>query len=150
MRRLRLLAVTCAVVPLLAIAPTDLRAQDTAAAAAPAAKKPPKGRANLITEEEIAAGGTFQNAMEVVQRLRPAMLRVRSGSMSSGSGMSSMDVGSNELSVYLDNQRLGGADALKEIMLSQFREIRYLSANDATTLFGTGHQAGAIQVVGRR
>jgi hypothetical protein len=150
MRRTCLLTVACVVVPLFAGAalPDAVAAQDTTAAAA-AAKKKPKGRANLITEEEIAAGGTFQNAMEIVQRLRPAMLRVRSGGAQSG-GSSGQDVGATEMSVFLDNQRLGGVEVLREIMLSQLKEIRYLSPSDATTLFGTGHQAGAIQVVGKR
>jgi hypothetical protein len=40
--------------------------------------------------------------------------------------------------------------ALEDITLSQILEIRYLSANDATTLFGTGNTAGAIQVVGKK
>lgn len=150
MRRVLHVVVTFAVLmSLAAISPSALAAQDSAAAAAP--KKPAKGRANLITEEEIATAGTgLQTAFLVVQRLRPQMLRVRSGSTSSGSGNSSVDVGSNEMMVYLDSQRVGGVDALREIQSSAIREIRYLNASDATTLFGTGHMAGAIQVVTKR
>jgi hypothetical protein len=110
----------------------------------------PRGRANLISEEEITAvaGSNLNTAMQVVQRLRPTMLRFRSGA-SSGNDQSSV-AASNEVVVYLDSQRMGGLQALGEIMLSQIREIRYLSPSDATTVFGTGHPAGAIQVVGRR
>ena len=151
MRAPRLLFAAVIAVPLVfsIAAPARLAAQDSAAAPA---KKPIKGRANLISEEEIAAlGGTIQTAYGIVQRLRPAMLRVRSGSMSSQSGgSSSMDASANETAVYLDNQKLGGVRALEEITLSQIREIRYLNASDATTLFGTGNAAGAIQVIGKR
>ncbi len=134
-----------------AVAPAHLAAQDSAATAA-AAKKPPKGRANLITEEEIAfLGGTIPTAYGIVQRLRPAMLRVRGGTASSSSGgTSTMDVGATEIAVYLDSQKMGGIRALEDITLSQIKEIKYLSASDATTLFGTGNSAGAIQVVGKR
>ncbi len=151
MRSLRLLSAICVIAPLFALVatPTRATAQDSAAAAPAAAKKPPKGRANLITEEEIAfLGGTLQTAYAIVQRLRPAMLRVRSGNASGGA---SGDVGSNDIAVYLDNQRMaGGVRALDEITLSQIKEIKYLNASDATTLFGTNNTAGAIQVIGKR
>ncbi len=150
MRSLRLLLAACVIAPLFALVatPTRAAAQDSAVAPA-AAKKPPKGRANLITEEEIAfLGGTVQTAYGIVQRLRPAMLRVRSGNASGGS---SGDVGSNDIAVYLDNQKMGGGvRALEEITLSQIKEIKYLNASDATTLFGTNNTAGAIQVIGKR
>jgi hypothetical protein len=153
MRSFRLLCAACLVVPLVLTmaAPSRAAAQVTDAAAAP--KKPPKGRANLITEEEIAfLGGTIQTAYGIVQRLRPGMLRVRSGNTSSSGsdGNSTMDAGANEIMVYLDNQKMGGVRALEDITLSQIKEIKYLSANDATTLFGTGNTAGAIQVIGKR
>lgn len=152
MRSFRLLCAACLAVPLVLTmaAPSRAAAQDSAATAAP--KKPPKGRANLITEEEIAfLGGTVQTAYGIVQRLRPGMLRVRSGNTSQSSdGNSTMDAGANEIMVYLDNQKMGGVRALEDITLSQIKEIKYLSANDATTLFGTGNTAGAIQVIGKR
>ncbi|HYW48988.1 MAG TPA: hypothetical protein VE861_00195, partial [Gemmatimonadaceae bacterium] len=137
MRPLRLRAITAAaLVVVSALAAPRLIAQDSAVAAP---KKPVKGRANLITEDEIATAATgLQNAFFVVQRLRPQMLRVRSGSTSSGGSSSSMDVTSSELFVYLDSQRMGGVDALREIQTTSVREIRHLSPSDATTLFGTG------------
>jgi len=144
-----LAVVTLVQVAVCTVAPTVVQAQ--AAAEAPAAK-PPKPKANLISEEEIAVlGGTIQTAYGIVQRLRPAMFRIRSGSAARESnGSSSMDTGTNEIQVYLDNQRMGGVRALDDITLSQIREIRYLNASDATTLFGTGNSAGAIQVIGKR
>lgn len=154
MRLLRLLSAASVLVPLVTFVavPTHVSAQDSAAAAP--AKKPPKGRANLITEEEIAyLGGTVQTAYGIISRLRPAMLRVRSNN-SSGSnnagGNATLETGSNEIMVYLDNQKVGGVRSLEEITLSQIREIRSLSASDATTLFGTGNASGAIQIIGKR
>ena len=159
MRRTRLLTVAAAVSLIAAAAaPAALHAQ--AAAPAPAdtqvKKKPVKGRGNLITEEEIASNGSFTNALEIVQRLRPSMLRVRGGaggaqaSEASSSGGGGMDAGSAEIKVYVDNQPMGGVDALRQIVPAQLKEIKYLSPSDATTLFGTGNSAGAIQVISKR
>lgn len=79
------------------------------------------------------------------------MLRTRSGSTSrSEGGSTNIDASANEIQVYLDNQKMGGVRSLEDITLSQIQEIRYLSPNDATTLFGTGNIAGAIQVIGKR
>jgi hypothetical protein len=149
--RIALLTLCIAGPSLVATAVAQAQGTDTAAAAA-AKPKPPRPKANLISAEEIASlGGTVQTAFGIVQRLRPAMLRARSGSASrSEGGASSNEAAANEVQVYLDNQKMGGARALEEIMLFQIMEIRYLSANDATTLFGTGNAAGAIQVIGKR
>ena len=153
MRALRLLSVGCLILPLLAAVATPSRAlaQDSTKKAADQPK--PKRRANLITEEEIAAlSGTEQNALAIVQRLRPGMLRPRGSSTSgqSSDGSTSMEATSVDIQVYLDNQKMGGTNTLADITLAQIREIRYLSASDATTLFGTGNASGAIQVIGKR
>ena len=54
-----------------------------------------------------------------------------------------------DLVVYMNESRLGGSDQLRQIPLSDIREIRYFTAADATTKWGTGHTAGAIQVISR-
>jgi outer membrane receptor protein involved in Fe transport len=148
MRRHRAQLAGWILIPMLgcAVMPATVSAQDTAATA-----KPIKKKQNLITEEEIRGlDAGIQTAFGVVQRLRPAMLRVRSGSTTSGNGMSSMDAANNEIQVFFDSQKMGGVRALEEIAIAQIKEIRYLSANDATTLFGTGLMAGAIQVISKR
>ncbi len=148
MRSLRAAIVSLIVLQLVAVAvPSRAMAQD----AATAAKPKPKSRPNLISEEEIAAvGGTIENAYVLIQRLRPAMLRARSASMNMSSDASSSSVDRNEVQVYLDNQSMGGIEGLRNIQVSQIKEIRLLTASDATTLFGTGNAGGAIQVVGKR
>jgi hypothetical protein len=147
----RVVVVTLVVAAASGAGATSLLAQSTDTATAPKPKAP-RPKANLISAAEIAGlDGTIQTAYAVVQRLRPAMLRVRSGSTSrSDGGMSNMDTSANEVQVYLDNQKMGGLRALEDITIPQILEIRYLSPNDATTLFGTGNTAGAIQVIGKR
>lgn len=105
-----------------------------------------RGGQNLITAEEIAAtGGGIENALDAVQRLRPAMLRPRSSTFQSGNQPSQIPV-----LVYTDEVKLGGAENLRTIPISQVREIRYISATDATQRWGTGHSSGVIQVIIRR
>ena len=150
MRSVRVALCSIIVLQLLAVAaPTRASAQDSATALKPLPK--PKTRPNLISEKEIAAvGGTIDNAYLLVQRLRPAMLRARSASMNMSNDASSSSVDRMGVQVYLDNQSMGGIEGLRNIQVSQIKEIRLLSASDATTLFGTGNAGGAIQVIGRR
>ncbi len=115
-------------------------AAGTAAASAP---RPARGSANVITEAEVLAANV-NNAYEAIQRLRPTMLRGR------GSASSSDQSGSQGLVVYVDGSPLGGVQALGNISALNVREIRYLSASDATTRFGTGHPVGAILVTTKR
>ena len=103
---------------------------------------------NVITAEEIAANPTT-NAYDLIQRLRPNFLRTRGavhGAAAPGgsSGFEAVDV-----SVYLDDTRVGGSEQLRQMGTSDIREIRYYSSSEATTKWGTGNTAGAIQVITR-
>lgn len=102
---------------------------------------------NVITAEEIAQGPS-SNVYELIQRVRPNFLRTRGavhGSPSNGVNR----IEPVDLVVYLNENRLGGSDQLRQIPTSDVREIRYYSASDATTKWGTGHSAGAVQVITR-
>lgn len=102
-----------------------------------------RGSANVILNAEIeAAGNDVHNAYELVERLRPTMLRPRN--LSAGAG------GSYGIVVYVDDQRLGDLDQLKSVMRATVHEIRYVSATDATTRWGTGLSNGVIQVMLKR
>lgn len=104
-----------------------------------------RGGASLITEQEIAAGGgAMETAEEIVQRLRPAMLRARATSRSSPQGEQTAGP-----LVYLDNQRLGGVDQLSNIPSRNVKEIRLISPIDATQRWGTDHWGGVIQVISK-
>lgn len=113
----------------------------TAVTAAAAPKPGPKGSANVIVEAEIPASGA-QNALEVIQRVRPSMLRARNGTND--------ETGVMDIVFYIDNVRAGDRQAVTSVLATNVREIRYLAAPDATTRFGTGHPLGAILVITKR
>ncbi|MCC6316868.1 MAG: hypothetical protein IT361_04175 [Gemmatimonadaceae bacterium] len=118
----------------------------SASAAAPARR----GNANLISEAEVQAIlGQATNAYDIVERLRPQMLRPRGTSMgarSDGTG-AAVQIG---IVVYMDDVRVGEVGNLRTVLATQVREIRFISATDATQRWGTGHGSGAIQVVSKR
>jgi hypothetical protein len=90
---------------------------------------------DVITQEEIAEV-TAATAMDVVRRLRPAWLRVRTGG--------------DEAVVYIDRTRRGGLELLRSLVVEVVLEMRYMSPSDATTRFGTGHRGGVILVTTKR
>jgi hypothetical protein len=73
---------------------------------------------------------------DVIQQLRPQYLRSRGA-------------GANPV-VYVDGVRRGGIDELRSIDKGTVSEVRYIDGSEATTLYGTGHMGGAIQVISRR
>lgn len=112
---------------------------------------------NVITSDEIR-GSSANNAYDVVSHLRPQFLRghgtIVTGGMTSrndaGSTQAGQLAGTVQIAVYLDDTAIGTVDALKQIEVSSIEEIRYYNASDATTKWGTGNSAGAIQVITRR
>lgn len=105
-----------------------------------------KQNPNVISAEEIDASSA-SNAYEVIQRLRPSFLRTRGAVHGTPGATNAMEM--VDLVVYLNENRLGGSDQLRQISTSDIREIRYFNSSEATTKWGTGHSAGAIQVVSR-
>lgn len=105
-----------------------------------------RGGQNLITADEIAASGAgMETAFDIVQRLRPTMLRPRASSFGSNNQPQQVPV-----LVYTDEVRLGTVESLRTIPATQVQEIRYISATDATQRWGTNHSSGAIQVITKR
>ena len=92
---------------------------------------------NLITEAEIAKVSA-RDGYHAVQLLRPDWFRVR--------GASSLSGQTSEAVVYMNGQRMGGLRALTQIQATGIREMRFMSASEATNRYGTGHDAGAILV----
>ncbi|MEY2734003.1 MAG: hypothetical protein RL340_1062 [Gemmatimonadota bacterium] len=126
-------------------APASVPAPATATAAAPSPRVP-RGSSNLITSAEIeAAAQDIQNAYELVERLRPMMMRPRN--LSAGAVGAGTTFG---VVAYVEEVRLGDLEALATVMRATVREIRYIGATDATTRWGTGHSNGVIQVVLKR
>lgn len=115
-------------------APAPATAQGTAPA-------PVRRNANVISMDEIAAlAGRAETALEIVEQLRPQMLRPR--------GQNSAQA--NALSTYVDGVRVGDVQGLRTVQANMIREIRYLSPTDATQRYGTGHSSGAIEVSTKR
>jgi hypothetical protein len=108
------------------------------ACAASTETQSPRRSANLITEEEIAAS-TARDALEAVQLLRPDWLIPR-GVASIRSPEATIPV------AYLENNKLGDVENLRNIPTMDIAEIRFVNSHDATTLYGTGHVGGAIVV----
>ncbi len=97
-----------------------------------------KGRkSNVITAEEIAQSSA-NNAYDAVRALRPSWFVARGAS------------GRAAIIPYVDGIRLETLEDLRNIEADRIKECRFLDANDATTRYGTGHPAGAIEVTTKR
>ena len=102
-----------------------------------------------IGQAEIEAElGKARSAYDLVEGLRPSMLASR-GTSAGSQSRSQLWEASSRIKVYLDGFRYGGVESLATIPASTVVEVRWLSALDATTRFGTGNAAGAIAVTSR-
>jgi hypothetical protein len=119
--------------------------------AAPGAT-PPRASTDFISQAEISQH-SYSNALEIVQGLRPSMLRIRTSTITQSSGtpgMTSNGAVSLSAAVRLDDVLLGEQNQLASIPANTVKEIRYINARDATTLWGTGYPAGVIHVITKR
>jgi hypothetical protein len=101
-----------------------------------------------ISRAEVDAGdwpgGT---AYDLIRALRPRMLIARGVSTRlvarPGGSAPLMTRG---IKVYLDGVPVGGVETLTSIPATTVQDVRWLSAVDATTRYGTGNADGAIVV----
>ena len=93
--------------------------------------------ADVITAAELATAAAH-DAYGAVEQLRPTFLRAR--------GQSSIGGATVPINVYVNGLLMGDASSLRQLVVSEIKEIRYLSPSDATMRFGTGNSAGAIVV----
>ena len=97
---------------------------------------------DVISESEIVSRATdASNALQIVQKLRPQMLRSR--------GLVSPNDMTGEASmpkVYVDGVSYGAIESLANINAGQVKEIKFIKGPDATTTWGTGHMGGVILV----
>lgn len=107
-----------------------------------ATRSGPTTRSDRISREEIDASDA-QDAYELIQRLRPRWLMVRgSRSMTNSTG----------ILVFMNNTRMGGIDALRQISVRGIGSIRYLDAAQAVAELpgiGSGPIEGAIVISSR-
>ncbi len=100
------------------------------------------GSRNLLTMQELNEV-PFSTVFEAVRALRPRWLQARSGaSLRTPEPQTAM--------VYIDGQLRGGLNEMWNLLPTEVSEIRYMSASDATTRFGTNHVGGAIVITTRR
>jgi len=100
------------------------------------------GSRNHITREELNDPVvSTMSAFDAIRRLRPRWLRSRA---SGSTGTQTLPI------VVLDGSRYGDTSALASIRVSDVEEMRFLSARDATTRYGTGATGGAIVIESRR
>lgn len=122
--------------------------------ATPRSSTTPKADPDRITTSEIDSQN-FRDAYDIVQQLRPAWFTRKSGSSTArriGVSTSSSAIGAGLL-VYLDNSRLGGVDALRQLSANAIESLQFMDAATATaTLPGIGSSvvSGAIVVRMRR
>lgn len=123
-----------------------------AASSGPAAGSPaaPRADPDVISTAEIEAQ-PFRDAYDIVQRLRPAWFTRKSGTSTArrmGTSSSNSATGAG-LVVYLENSRLGGVDALRQVEAKSIGSLKFLDAATATaTLPGIGSSvvSGAIVI----
>jgi len=95
----------------------------------------PHGSLDVITEQEIEPIAHL-SAFEAIERLRPRWFQSRTGMFPT---------------VHVDGSaRNAGEEILASIPCSEVAEMRYMSAADATTRFGTDYANGAILITTRR
>ena len=95
-----------------------------------------------ITQEDINSDHGRSNAMDLIQEMRPLWLTAsRARTFVSGAEIGPV--------VVVDGLRFGDLASLRQINLNMVIRMRYLSAADATTLYGTGYIGGAIQIFTR-
>jgi len=99
-------------------------------------------QSDVLTAEEIATT-TAENAYDAISLKRPFFLKSR-GPRSLREAPAGQTV--EFPIVYMNGMYYGDLESLKNIHVSQIREIRYYDHNAATMRFGTGHTGGIISV----
>ena len=93
------------------------------------------GNPNRLTADELVPVVQL-DAYQAIQRLRARWLQARGGNMAN---------------VYVDGaERPGGLDALRGLPVADIERMQYMSANEATTRFGTGNAGGVIMITTKR
>lgn len=97
----------------------------------------PRSSPTRLVLEDLQDEAVMQlDAYQAIQRLRPRWLQTR---------------GTTNPMLYVDGvQRGTNLGELRSIRVADVQQMQYLSANDASTRFGTGHGGGAILLTTRR
>jgi len=119
------------------------------------------GPPDLITQEQIDEA-SLDSALDVIRRYRPRWLQPARAPAATGAGVVPLvarpgmpqrrdALVANDVypTVFRDGVRLGEISSLESIDPRTVASIRLLSAADASTKYGSGHDGGVIEVVGR-
>ena len=115
---------------------------------APARPARPGTNLHEISRAEVDAGHwSGGTAYDLIRALRPGMLIARgvSTTLVARSGGSAPRT-TRGIKVYLDGVPVGGVETLTSIPATTVQDVRWLSAVEATTRYGTGNVDGAIVV----
>jgi hypothetical protein len=97
----------------------------------------PRLRPDLITAEELRVG-QWRNAYEAVSSLRARWLQSR--------GTDTFIGKPGEVQVHLDDIRVGGVNALREIQVIDIAYMQFFDPASASARWGLDHSHGAIYV----
>jgi hypothetical protein len=108
-------------------------------APAPAPLRGLRGGRAAITADEMRGRGV-RNALDAVQLLRPEWLSDRGYHVIG-------EEADERIRVYLDDVRLGGVPALRDVSIERIESLHFLDAGAATARWGAGHSHGAILII---
>jgi hypothetical protein len=98
----------------------------------------PRHSAYVISGDEIADAQGVVTVYDAIQRLRPQWL----------TNSRARNIGTqDQLIVYLDTNRYGTLESLRQMPIGGVTDIKYLNATEATNRYGTGHSGGAIVIM---
>jgi hypothetical protein len=113
---------------------------------------PRKSLTEISRAEIEAESSRLVTAYDIIYALRPSMLVSRDLAQPTRSS-AVVPQARRGIAVYVDGLLFGGVESLTTIAAGAVRDVRWLSAADATTRYGTGNASGAIVVTtwsGRR
>lgn len=134
------------------------------AAGGKAASQPHSSR-DVLTQDDLARVKA-DNLYDAIQKLRPEFLRGDqagifgqtdatgakvSGSIPAGASTSATVLADPvvPVSVFRNNVKLNGPDDLKQIMISDVKEVRYLKGPQASIRYGMENSSGAILITSK-
>lgn len=123
------------------VALTVLLTGDITGCAANREANGPSRNTGLLTLDEIESAHQ-PTLLDVVRALRPMWLRQLSTTV-----QNTQDAG---VVVYVDDQRVGGINVLREMTSTAATSLRFYSASEAQSRFGLGNLQGVIQVTTAR
>jgi hypothetical protein len=108
-----------------------------AGCAANRAGRSPSNNTSIITQEDIESSHQ-PTLYDVVRALRPMWLRQLSTAVQNG-----QETG---VTVYVDNQRVGGLEVLRDMTSTTAASLHFFSPSEAQSRFGLGNLQGVILV----